>query len=84
MAYRVKLKPRAEKELNNLPQTDYYRVMAVLASLTVNPFSGKKLAGEYKGYYAIRVWPYRIIYRIYKKDLTILVIRIGQRQGIYK
>lgn len=84
MGYRVKLKPRAEKELNNLPQKDYYRVIEVIASLAANPFSGKKLEGEYKGYYSIRVWPHRIIYQIYKKELLIFVIRIGHRQGVYK
>lgn len=83
MAYLVRFKPSAEKELNNLPQKDFYRVKAALAGLEVNPFSGKKLGGEYNGCSAIRVWPYRIIYQIHKKELVILIIRIGHRQGVY-
>ncbi|MBU4299512.1 type II toxin-antitoxin system RelE/ParE family toxin [Patescibacteria group bacterium] len=35
------------------------------------------------GAYSYRVWPYRIIYRIYKNLLLIIVIRIGHRQGVY-
>lgn len=82
MAYRVTLKPRAEKKLNDLPRKNYYRIMATLVTLAANPFAGKKLKGEYERYYSIRVWPYRILYQIYKKYLLIFVIRIGQRQGI--
>lgn len=84
MEYQVKLKSRAEKELNNLQRKDYYRVIAALTGLRANPFSGKKLEGEYKGYHSIRVWPYRIIYQIYKKEFLIFIIRISHRQGVYK
>ncbi len=84
MKYRVKLKPRAEKELNKLPQRDYYRIITALVGLAIDPFVGKKLEGKYKDYYSLRVWPYRIIYQINKKELLVFVIQIGHRQGIYK
>lgn len=84
MEFQVKLKPRAEKYLKKLPKFDYYRILAALVVLAKNPFVGKKMEGEYKGYHNYRVWPYRIIYQIYKKDLLILVIRLGHRQGAYK
>lgn len=84
MKYRVRLKPKAEAELNNLPKRDYYRVIAVLVGLTGDPFIGKKLNGKYKNCYSIRAWPHRIIYQIYKKELLVFVIRIGHRQEIYK
>jgi len=32
----------------------------------------------------LRVGPYRIIYKVYKRELNILIIRIGQRQGAYR
>ena len=84
MEYQVKLKPRAEKELNSLSRKDYRKILAVLTGLAKDPFTGKKLEGEYKGYYSTRAWPYRIIYQILKKELIVFVIRVGQRQGIYK
>ena len=84
MEYLVKLKPKVEKELNNLPRKDYYKIIAALARLEKDPFVGKKLEGEYRGNYSIRIWPYRVIYQIYKKELIILIIRIGHRQGAYK
>jgi len=83
MEYQLRIKPSAEKELNNLPQKDYYRALAALSVLANNPFSGKKLEGKRTGQWSMRIWPYRIIYSIYKKELLIFIIAIGHRQGIY-
>ena len=84
MRYQVKLKSRAEKELNSLPKRDYYRVIIALVGLAADPFVGKKLEGKYKDYYSLRVWPHRIIYQINKRELLVFVIRIGHRRGIYR
>ena len=83
MEYQVSIKPSAEKELKKLPKKDYYRILSALVILSHNPFIGKKLEGEYLGQYSYRVWPYRIIYEIHKKELLILIVRVGHRQGIY-
>lgn len=84
MAFQVRIKPRAQKEFDNLERKDRIRVSAILLDISRDPFSGKKLEGEFGGCYAIRVWPIRIIYQIYKKELLVLVIRIRHRQGSYK
>ncbi len=84
MEYQISIKPSAEKELKKIPKQDYYRVLSLFAVLSQNPFIGKKLGGKYRGQYTYRVWPYRIIYEIHKKELVILIIRIGHRQGVYK
>jgi mRNA-degrading endonuclease RelE of RelBE toxin-antitoxin system len=52
--------------------------------LAENPLSGKPLQAEYEGLYSLRVWPYRIIYKILKQKLIIEVIEIKHRQGAYK
>lgn len=84
MRYRAILKPEAEKELRKLDKKTYYRMLATLSNLSDNPFLGKKLRGELEEYYSFRVWPYRIIYRILKKESLILIVRIGHRQSVYK
>lgn len=84
MQYDLKVKPSAQKKLDKLPKADYYRILAAFSILAQNPFIGKKTKGEYAGSYSYRVWPYRIIYDIYKKELLVLVVRIGLRQGVYK
>jgi len=83
MKYQLRLKPSAQKELNKLPKNDYYKVLAALTVIAKDPFSGKKLKGKFTGQWSVRVWPYRIIYSIYKSKLLIIVIKIGHRQGIY-
>jgi len=83
MVYQLRIKPSAEKELRRLPKKGYRRVLSALTFLSFDPFVGKKMRGDCDGQYTYRVWPYRIIYEIYKKELLILVIAIGHRQGIY-
>lgn len=84
MEWEIKIDKRAQKDLEKIPKTYQNQVLATLPLLANNPFIGKKLEGKMLGLYSYRVWPYRIIYRIYKKLLLVIIIRIGPRQGIYK
>ncbi len=84
MVFQLHVRPMAAKQLERLPEADQLRVEGAIKALIQNPFSAKKLDGEYAGCYSYRVWPYRIIYRVYKKELLIFVIEIGHRQGVYK
>jgi len=84
MKYQIKFKPKAQKELEKIPQKEKNRILASIVGLAQDPFIGEKLKGEYDGYYSIRVWPFRIIYGIFTKELLVIVIRIGHRQGVYK
>lgn len=83
MAYQLKIRPQAEKDLQKINKQDYYRILSALSVLSNNPFKGKKLKGKYSGYYSYRAWPHRIIYQIFQKELLIFVVRIGHRQGVY-
>lgn len=82
--FQVRLKPSAENSLAKLPKRDQQRVGLALLGLNQDPFVGKKLQGEYKGYYSIRVWPYRVIYGVMRSELVVIVIAIGHRQGVYR
>ena len=84
MAWEIKLEKKAQKELDRVPSQYRKRILAILPAIAEDPFTGKKLVGELAGLYSYRVWPYRIIYKIYKKLLVIIIIRIGHRQGVYK
>ncbi len=66
-----------------MPKVDYYRVLAVLSVIAQNPYAGKKLKGVRADQWSMRVWPYRVIYMIHKKELVIFVVDVGHRQGIY-
>lgn len=57
--------------------------MLSLTAISKDPYIGKKLKGEHTGFYSIRVWPYRIVYRIYEPGRSVIITRVGHRQGIY-
>lgn len=83
MKYTVSLKPSAEKALNKLNEKDQIKIKRILLELSLDPYIGKKLKGDLEGEYTVRAWPYRIIYKIIKKELIIIVVKIGHRQGVY-
>ncbi|MFH1392784.1 MAG: type II toxin-antitoxin system RelE/ParE family toxin [Patescibacteria group bacterium] len=83
MAWELKFEKRAQKELDKIPAQYRKRILAVFPLIAVDPFSGKKLEGELAGLYSYRVWPYRIIYKVYKGILVVVIIRVCHRQGIY-
>ncbi len=82
--YRIEIKNKAKKDIVSLPKREQERVMAAINVLRENPFAGKKLVGEYEGARSLRVWPYRIIYVIYEEIVTVQILRVGHRQGVYK
>jgi mRNA interferase RelE/StbE len=84
MQYRVVLPKRVQKDLNNIDSKFVSKIKAALNALSKNPFIGKKLEGNLSMLYSYRIWPYRIIYEIIKKDLVVLIVRIGHRQSVYK
>jgi len=83
MKYQIRFAPIAKKELNRIPRKDYQKILSVLAIIKNNPFIGKKFKGKLKDSYSYRVWPCRIIYKIYKNK-SLIIIRIAHRQRVYK
>ncbi len=84
MAWEVRIEKRARKELDKIPLRYQKKVLATLLIIASDPYIGKKLSGKLNGLYSYQVWPYRIIYKIYKNILLIVIIHIGHRQGAYK
>ena len=82
--YKILLSRTAEKDFDKIDSKYKPHIFAALFDLRKDPNQGKKLKGKFQDYFSLRIGPYRIIYRIYKKELNIFVIRIGQLQGIYK
>lgn len=83
MAFTLRVKPKARKNIDKLPEQYRKRVLLILDEIEANPFLGKKLHGRREEQYSFWVWPYRIVYKIYKSELLILVIEFGHRQGVY-
>jgi len=82
--YQVVVKKCANKALQKIDRRYKDRILRAIWFLAHDPYLGKPLQGEFYGRYSLRVWPYRIIYRIYKDQLIIHVLSIGHRQDVYK
>lgn len=82
--FHVQIKSKACKQLHKLDKKNQRRIVACIDQLSTEPHLGKRLEGKLSGYWSIRVWPYRIIYTIEKKIVTVTVVAIGDRKDIYK
>lgn len=81
--YQVVLRKIAQKNLERVDARYKQRIVLALVELSRNPYAGKRLEGQLRDFYSLRVWPYRIIYQIINKELIIFVVQIKHRQGVY-
>ena len=83
MRYEILILRRAQKELADLPKTDYARVRDAVAELaeTPRPSGCKKLVGR-EGW-RIRSGDYRVIYEIDDAQKKLTVLHIGHRRDVY-
>lgn len=73
----------AQKHYNHLPTLEQKKIKKKLITLQENPYLGKKLAGQLSGHRSVRVWPYRIIYKVNEELNRVEVSDILHRQGAY-
>lgn len=81
--WEVKVHPLVlSEDLKGLDARIRRRLFQVIEErLTTDPENyGKPLLGPFKGYHRLRVEDYRIIYRIVKKEVRVLVLKIGIRR----
>ena len=80
----VVLSKNAQREYEQLPKAAQVRIKKKLKTLETNPYSAKKLTGELKGVYSLRVWPYRVLFDINHKEKRVEIHKIAHRQAVYK
>ena len=84
MTYRIIIEKQARKDMKKLSPKTRSRVNATITILRENPFMGKQLKGDLAGLWSLRVWPYRILYIIEREIVTVTVLEVGHRQGVYQ
>jgi mRNA interferase RelE/StbE len=85
MAYRVEIKPQAEKALLRMPNPQRRRISLAIDGLARDPRPPgcAKLAGAQDAY-RIRVGDYRVVYEIENRVLVVYVVRVGHRKDVYR
>ncbi|MGB2770603.1 MAG: type II toxin-antitoxin system RelE/ParE family toxin [Candidatus Zixiibacteriota bacterium] len=87
MKYKVIVHKRAARYLKSLPESQRQRIKQSLRELEggiTGKVDVKSMAGEWKGYYRMRIGDDRVIFWIDHKLKTMYVDHIGSRGEIYK
>ncbi|MBI5400444.1 type II toxin-antitoxin system RelE/ParE family toxin [Candidatus Saganbacteria bacterium] len=82
--YQLVIHKSAAKKFKKLPKYLQDQISQAFDSLILKPFFGKKLHGELKGSFRLRIGDFRVIYDIYQNEKKIVVHAIGSRGDIYK
>ena len=77
--YEVRTTPRAERDLQRVPHTDYLRVDARIRSLAQDP-RPPGVTKLWDKAHRIRVGPWRVIYVIEDAKRAVVVSRVARRE----
>lgn len=80
--YFVYISKSVRKNILRIPSPWSERISQAIDALSQDPHIGEKMAGKLSGCRKIRVWPYRIIYKIEKEKLVIMIIEVGYRGNV--
>ena len=85
MAWRLRIRESARKQILRLPRRDQRRVMAAIADLAEQPrpAGARKIVGADDAW-RIRVGDYRVVYEIVRRVVTVYVVRVGHRKDVYR
>ena len=85
MAYEVRIKPSASREIRKLPKQVQPGIIAALGALAVGPrpHGVRKLTGA-DDLYRVRVGEYRVVYQVSDEELLVLVVKVAHRRDAYR
>lgn len=80
--YFVYLSKSIQKSVSKIPDPWRRRINQALVMLEVDPFYGERMTGKLQNNRKIRLWPYRIIYKIDEKKKIVIIVEVGHRGGL--
>ena len=85
MTYEIEVSRIAMKSMTKIPKKDLIRIRNRIDSLSEDPrpVDIKKIRGD-ENLYRIRAGTYRILYRIFDKRVSILILDVDHRKDVYK
>jgi len=82
--YNVVLSRQAERVFKKLDGKEKRNVSECLISLEENTYAGKRLHGDLKENFSLRIGKLRIIYTVSEKDKVVFIIAVGPRKSVYQ
>ena len=84
MTYRLETTRRFEKDFRKLATDLKQRIDKQVRTLETQPYSGKRLRGEFEGSYSLRLADYRVIYWIDESTKRIILLTVAHRRTVYE
>jgi len=85
--YKLILSKKAAGFLDKTAKSDkklFAQFISALEEIKRDPFIGKNLTGNLKGFWSYRIRNYRILYEIEKKRLFVFIEKIAHRKESYQ
>lgn len=82
--YNIVYTKEAKEKIGILDIKKKRQIKDAIERISQNPNIGKRLTHELSGLLSYRSGDYRIIYRVYHKEILVLILTIGHRKDIYK
>lgn len=70
------------RSMAKIPLPWQHRIEKAIDILQGDPYYGEKMSGELSDKRKIRVWPYRIIYKINEKKRAIFIFEVARRGSV--
>jgi mRNA-degrading endonuclease RelE of RelBE toxin-antitoxin system len=83
LKYTVVLSRQAEHYYKRLEKKTKAQVRENLLLLEDDPYVGKRLHGDLKEHYSLRIGKLRIIYTVLERDKLVQIVAMGLRKTIY-
>ncbi len=84
MSFRLETTRSFEKDFRKLAPELKRRVDQHLRILESQPYSGKRLRGEFEGCYSLRMGDYRIIYTVDETVKRVALLTVAHRRRVYE
>ena len=83
--YKVEISKKVRrKDLSKIPSKDVEKIVAKIESLAKNPYPESAVRLKGREEWRIRQGDYRILYIVYEKIVTVIVVKVGHRRQVYK
>lgn len=71
-----------EEDFKKIPPFDQKQILRVIQKkISADPEAyGNSLRGEFSGYWRLRIGDYRVVYKIFKNEVLVYVIKVGIRR----
>jgi mRNA interferase RelE/StbE len=82
MSYRLETTRRFEKDFRKLASDLKQRIDKQVRLLETQPYSGKRLRGEFEGSFSLRLGDYRVVYWIDESTKRIILLTVAHRRRV--